>query len=93
MAIPRIIDRMSLRPIRGLLAAYAFRIRKGIFFTPNPAFKGKRCELVAADYAYSILRFFDDPIVGGYEPQQIALRRAISLAYDMPQEIRILRKG
>jgi ABC-type transport system substrate-binding protein len=36
---------------------------------------------------------FDDPVVGGYEPQQVALRRAISLAYDMPEEIRILRKG
>jgi ABC-type transport system substrate-binding protein len=36
---------------------------------------------------------FDDPVVGGYEPHQVALRRAISLAYDMPEEIRILRKG
>jgi ABC-type transport system substrate-binding protein len=36
---------------------------------------------------------FDDPVVGGYEPQQVALRRAISLAYDQPEEIRILRKG
>lgn len=36
---------------------------------------------------------FDDPVVGGYEPHQVALRRAVTLAYDMPQEIRILRKG
>jgi ABC-type transport system substrate-binding protein len=36
---------------------------------------------------------FDDPVVGGYEPHQVALRRAITLAYDMPEEIRILRKG
>ena len=36
---------------------------------------------------------FEDPTVGGYEPHQVALRRAISLAYDMPEEIRILRKG
>jgi ABC-type transport system substrate-binding protein len=36
---------------------------------------------------------FDDAVVGGYEPQQVALRRAISLAYDMPEEIRVLRKG
>jgi ABC-type transport system substrate-binding protein len=32
-------------------------------------------------------------VVGGYEPYQVALRRAITLAYDMPEEIRILRKG
>jgi ABC-type transport system substrate-binding protein len=36
---------------------------------------------------------FDDAVVGGYEPQQVALRRAITLAYDQPEEIRILRKG
>ncbi len=41
---------------------YTFRIRKGIYFTPDPAFKGKRRELVAADYAYSILRFFDPKV-------------------------------
>src|SRR5258705_7168029 len=39
--------------------SYTFRIRKGIYFTPDPAFKGKRRELTAEDYAYSIKRFFD----------------------------------
>src|SRR5256885_7822140 len=38
---------------------YTFKIKKGIYFTPDPAFKGKRRELTAADYAYSIKRFFD----------------------------------
>jgi len=38
---------------------YTFRIRKGIHFSPDPAFKGKRRELTAEDYAYSIKRFFD----------------------------------
>jgi len=38
---------------------YTFRIKKGIYFTPDPAFKGKRRELTAEDYAYSIKRFFD----------------------------------
>ena len=41
---------------------YTFRLRKGIYFTPDPAFKGKRRELVAADYAYTILRFFDPKV-------------------------------
>ncbi len=35
----------------------------------------------------------EHPMVGGYEPAQVALRRAISLAYDEPTEIAILRKG
>jgi ABC-type transport system substrate-binding protein len=38
---------------------YLFRIRKGIFFHPDPAFKGVRRELTAADYVYSIIRFVD----------------------------------
>ena len=35
----------------------------------------------------------EDPVLGGYEPQQVALRRAISLAYNQPDEIRVLRKN
>ncbi len=38
---------------------YTFRIKKAIYFTPDPAFKGKKRELTAEDYAYSIKRFFD----------------------------------
>ena len=38
---------------------YTFKVKKGIYFTPDPAFKGKRRELTAEDYAYSIKRFFD----------------------------------
>lgn len=35
----------------------------------------------------------NDPMIGGYEPQQVALRRAISLAYNQPEEIRVVRRG
>ena len=38
---------------------YMFRLRKGIYFTPDPAFKGARRELVAQDVAYSIKRLVD----------------------------------
>jgi ABC-type transport system substrate-binding protein len=38
---------------------YTFRIRKGIYFTPDPAFKGKRRELTADDYIYAFKRFVD----------------------------------
>ena len=31
--------------------------------------------------------------VGGYTPERVALRRAMALAYDLPSEIRIIRKG
>jgi ABC-type transport system substrate-binding protein len=39
--------------------SYTFRIRPGIHFTPDPAFKGKKREMTAADYVYSIKRLYD----------------------------------
>ena len=38
---------------------YTLRIKPGIFFTPDPAFKGAKRELTAQDYAYSIRRLYD----------------------------------
>ncbi|MCH7338121.1 ABC transporter substrate-binding protein [Acinetobacter higginsii] len=38
---------------------YIFKIKPGIYFTDDPAFKGKRRELVAEDYVYSIKRILD----------------------------------
>jgi len=38
---------------------YTFRIRKGLLFTPDAAFKGKRRELVAQDFAYTLKRHAD----------------------------------
>jgi peptide/nickel transport system substrate-binding protein len=35
----------------------------------------------------------EDPIVGGYTPAQVALRRAIIMGYDVDEEIRVLRQG
>jgi ABC-type transport system substrate-binding protein len=35
----------------------------------------------------------DDPVVGGYTPAKIALRRAIALGYDRSAYIRLLRSG
>ena len=35
----------------------------------------------------------EHPLVGGYSPDKVALRRAIGLAYDMPNEIRLVRKS
>ena len=38
---------------------WTVKIRPGIFFAADPAFKGKRRELVAQDYVYSYKRFAD----------------------------------
>ena len=38
---------------------YTYKLRKGIFYTPDPAFKGKKRELVADDFVYIIKRHVD----------------------------------
>ncbi len=35
----------------------------------------------------------EDPVVGGYTPEKIALRRAIGMGYNVDEEIRVLRQG
>jgi ABC-type transport system substrate-binding protein len=44
----------------------------------------------AVSYVYFNM---EDPVVGGYKPAQIALRRAIAMGYDVSEEIRVLRQG
>lgn len=39
--------------------SYTFRIRPGVYFTPDPAFKGVKREMTAQDYVYSIGRLSD----------------------------------
>ncbi|NEX61701.1 ABC transporter substrate-binding protein [Noviherbaspirillum galbum] len=38
---------------------YTIKLRKGIFFQPDPAFGSKKRELTMADYVYSYKRLFD----------------------------------
>jgi ABC-type transport system substrate-binding protein len=38
---------------------FTIRIKKGIYFTADPAFSGKRRELTAEDYVYSYKRIYD----------------------------------
>jgi ABC-type transport system substrate-binding protein len=45
---------------------YTYRIRKGIYFTPDPAFNGAKRELVAQDFIYSFMRFVDPKIRSPY---------------------------
>jgi oligopeptide transport system substrate-binding protein len=34
-----------------------------------------------------------DPVIGGYSKERIALRRAMAIAYDTAEEVRVIRKG
>jgi oligopeptide transport system substrate-binding protein len=47
---------------------WTMRVKPGIFFTDDPAFKGKPRELVAEDYVYSYKRWLDPNGRRGGEP-------------------------
>jgi ABC-type transport system substrate-binding protein len=47
---------------------WTIKVRPGIYFTPDPAFKGKRRELVAQDYVYSIERALNPHLRNGGDP-------------------------
>ncbi|MCW7538499.1 ABC transporter substrate-binding protein [Aquabacterium sp. A7-Y] len=49
----------SLPEISADFRTFTFRIRPGIYFADDPAFKGRRRELTAEDYVYSIKRIYD----------------------------------
>jgi ABC-type transport system substrate-binding protein len=60
---------------------------------PNLARRGiEMHQIPALDLTYN---FFNmrDPVVGGYTPEKVALRRAISLSYKTADEIAVIRKG
>ncbi len=60
---------------------------------PNLAKKGLQAvRYPRADVAVSYFGM-ENPVVGGYEPHKVALRRAISLAVDVDREIRLVRRG
>ena len=55
--VPRTVEAMPEISDGG--KTFTFHLKKGIYFTPDPAFKGARRELTAADYAYTIKRLLD----------------------------------
>ena len=48
--------------------------------------------MVRSDLAYTYFNM-EDPVVGGYTPDKVALRRAICLGVDVEREIRLVRRG
>jgi ABC-type transport system substrate-binding protein len=60
---------------------------------PNLAKQGiQGYRMVRADSAYTYFNM-EDPVVGGYTPDKVALRRAVFLGVDVEREIRIVRRG
>jgi ABC-type transport system substrate-binding protein len=74
---------------------YVFHLRKGIYFAIDPAFKGKRRELTAADYIYTIKRILDPKIraaqavsfehkIVGLDDLVASAKKTNSFDYDAP---------
>lgn len=75
--------------------AYTFRVKPGIYFNDDPAFGGRKRELVAADYVYSLKRVLDPKTrasqLGEVEDHIVGAKEAIAEArktgrfdYDAP---------
>jgi ABC-type transport system substrate-binding protein len=60
---------------------------------PHLARRGMRAEQVVMPITYYTMFNMEHPLVGGYAPAQVALRRAIGLAIDVRREIDLLRHG
>jgi oligopeptide transport system substrate-binding protein len=58
--VPRTLDSMPVVEEGG--KAFICKLKKGIFFTRDPAFKGKPRELTATDYAYGLKRLLDPAV-------------------------------
>ncbi|MBK9682955.1 MAG: hypothetical protein IPO59_06550 [Betaproteobacteria bacterium] len=60
---------------------------------PHLARRGIRAERVVLPSTYYTMFNMAHPLVGGYTPERVALRRAIGLAIDVQREITLLRHG
>ena len=58
--VPRTLEAMPIVEEGG--RAFTLKVKRGIFFTPDPAFKGKPRELTAADHAYGLKRILDPAV-------------------------------
>lgn len=76
---------------------WTVRIRKGIYFADDPAFGGKRRELTAADYVYSLKRAYDpkykspnlyllEPYIVGMDKVRAAALKTGRMDYDSEVE-------
>jgi ABC-type transport system substrate-binding protein len=91
--VPRALEAVPLAEEGG--RSYLCKVRRGVMFTPDAAFRGKPRELGAADFAYSLKRLLDPAVrspwawlvehklVGGDDAQQQA-RRSGRFDYDAP---------
>jgi len=90
---------VALPEVSADFKTFTIRIRPGIYFNDDPAFDGKRRELVAEDYVYSIKRHYDprwksarlsglenNQILGLQAQRDAAIKGKKPFDYDTPVE-------
>ena len=95
----RTLTAAALPEVSADFRVWTVRVRPGIFFADDPAFKGKKRELVAEDYVYTIKRYFDpatrspgyssiaeEGLIGLDELRAAALKNKTPFDYDTPVE-------
>jgi ABC-type transport system substrate-binding protein len=60
---------------------------------PNLKKRGIRADFAVLPSTYYTMFNMEHPLVGGYTPERVALRRAIGLAIDVRREVELLRHG
>jgi len=79
-----------LRPVPEVYTGVALRNGK---VAPNLAARGITARPDEIAWVTYTVYNFEDAILGGYKPENIALRRALSMAYPVHDEISVLEKG
>ena len=76
-----------------LPSAFAYQAIPNNRLAPNLAKRHITMERVPAPEVTTSYFNMEDPILGGYTPDKVALRRAIALAYNSEEEIRLPRRN
>jgi ABC-type transport system substrate-binding protein len=79
--------------VQGLPASFATYAIPNNQLAPNLAKRGIKMERVALSDIALMYFNMEDPLVGGYTPEKVALRRAIGLGYNSDEEVRLPRHG
>ena len=76
-----------------LPASFATQAIPNNQLAPNLAKRGIQMERVPLSDISMMYFNMEDPVVGGYTPEKVALRRAIGLGYNSEEEVRLPRRG
>ncbi len=95
----RTLTAAALPEVSADFRVWTIKLKPGIFFADDPAFKGAKRELVAQDYVYTIKRYFDpatkspaysiiaeEGLVGLDELRAASLKNRTPFDYDTPTE-------